>query len=354
LILKTRPSEKPVFRWWIGRKNTKADDILKRTLPIWVPVASEKAIEAVVLTRKPWRPPAKVEYQKYYEHRADAWRYFETQRQEANVSRPSNTPHWAVSRCRASEARDGGNRRVFLVVGEVEFKDYVATTRQLEDKSQKGQQAARNVEDWFLKDYHQVDHVHFPPLANLLAVDVNVITSDKKMIVLRAAPNGPWETSLFGFVNALEDIRRDDVNVIDPRETALRACCRKLGFNFCTASLRWLGAGLSTEIGNVSLLGEVEVPYTFREIEHFFEKRIDIERAHAIQAIDLNSDSLNRLISSNSASKHRWLAEVGMVLSMVRHSQDHFRFDIKGAPKADLSAFPADSDLESPAAPAKS
>ncbi|HEY8650186.1 MAG TPA: hypothetical protein VIL70_04655, partial [Chthoniobacterales bacterium] len=146
---------------------------------------------------------------------------------------------------------------------------------------------------------------------------VNVITSDRKLVVRKERSDGPWQTAVFGYVDALQDVDRNDIHIPAPRETAFRKCCQLLGFSIRPAFIRWLGVGLGTKTGNVSLFGEIEVSFTFDRLREHFDSRPDKISSKEIKGIDLTPEAIRDLLSP-PPNRHRRNMEVALVLSLWR------------------------------------
>jgi hypothetical protein len=303
--------QRPEFGWWLSGSQE------KRILPIWVPAFSCESVEINIHPTEPWACHNIIP--DYSTFRETVWREHQKQRCLNQLSPPVNTFHWHVASCIPRSAPKHTHSRIHLVVQQIEFKDFLATTQQLSTEiSVRGEPIS--VKKLFHSKWAREDHQHFPAAANLLAVDVNIITRDKKLLVRRESSEGPWETAVFGYVNALEDVHRDEVHVPTVRETAFRTCCRLLGFRVDPAHIRWLGVGLGTRKGNVSVFGEIEVPYTLEQVQDLFATRVDKEKSYEISAIDLTPANLLELLDREE--KHRRHMEVALVLSVHRRCPD--------------------------------
>jgi hypothetical protein len=284
-----------------------------------VPVIAEDDdwLDVNILSSEPWQFPLRgFDYLKF---RKEKWDEFQQERSKAGEPPASNTPHWHVRSC---IPRALGNERVRIsfVVCRAEFKDYVATTRALNAEithnGAKKKLGEHLREAWNPRE----DNEHFPKAANLLAVDVNIITSDRKLVVRREVEGGPWQPAIFGFVNALQDVHRGEISLPAPRETVFRKCCEYLGFNIVEGDVRWIGAAMQTETGNVSIVGEIEVPYTSEQLKKFFPSRSDVSRSRELEFIEPTGDAIRALFGSEN-NGHRPRAEVAMVLSVARRDK---------------------------------
>ena len=298
---------RPEFSWWVAAGE-------KRSLAVWVPIFDKESIEVNVDPSDPWENPASIPG--YASFREATWHEYGEQRIREGLPPPTNTSHWNVEEWLPRPKATGGYPGVHLLVHRTQFKDFIATTEQLTRTIQVAHQAYP-VEDLLRKTWKPDDHEHFPPAANLLAVDVNVITSDRKLVVRKERSDGPWQTAVFGYVDALQDVHRNDIHIPAPRETAFRKCCQLLGFSIQPAFIRWLGVGLGTKDGNVSLFGEIEVSFTFDQLRERFGSRPDKISSKEIKGIDLTPEAIRDLLGP-SMNRHRRHMEVALVLSVWR------------------------------------
>lgn len=312
---------RPRFSWWFsvkkerGQKMEKPD---KRLLPVWVPLFDKESIQVNVLPKGSWPIPRS--FPNYKAHREASWREYENACRTANSRRPLLTQHWHVAKCSCVHDPAHGYPQVDLHVSRLDYADFQATTERLARQIAVGT-TTQTVYEILRKDWSPDDHQHFPPAANLLAVDVNVITRDGKLVVRRERENGPWETAIFGYVDALEDVHRNDTHIPTPRETVFRKCCQLLGLSIRPAFIRWLGIGLGTKKGNVSLFGEVKISQTYSQLHALFASRPDTESSRQIAAIDLARESAPKSLCGlldEAGRQHRRHVEVALVLSLAR------------------------------------
>ncbi len=299
---------RPEFSWWVAGAGE------KRSLAVWVPIFDKESIEVNVDPSDPWENPAAIPG--YTSFREATWHEYGEQRIREGLPPPTNTCHWNVEEWVPRPKATGGYPGVHLLVHRTQFKDFIATTEQLTRTIQVAHQAYP-VEDLLRKTWKPDDHEHFPPAANLLAVDVNVITSDRKLVVRKERSDGPWQTAVFDYVDALQDVHRNDIHIPAPRETAFRKCCQLLGFSIQPAFIRWVGVGLGTKDGNVSLFGEIEVSFTFDQLRERFGSRPDKISSKEIKGIDLTPEAIRDLLGP-SINRHRRHMEVALVLSVWR------------------------------------
>ena len=88
-------------------------------------------------------------------------------------------------------------------------------------------------------------------------------------------------------------------------------------FSIRPAFVRWLGVGLGTKTGNVSLFGEIKVSFTFGRLRERFESRPDKINSKEIKGIDLTHESIRDLLGP-PMNRHRPHMEVALVLSVWR------------------------------------
>lgn len=308
--------QRPQFSWGEVVAGKSAQPKEQRSLPVWVPVLAENNgwIDVNFLVAEPWRFPLRgFDYAKFSKEK---WTEFQNKRRKDGLPPASNTPHWHVRGCIPRALEDEPVRMSFIVC-RAEFADYVATTLQLDTEIEHNGNTKQMRQHLYDAWTPRADNGYFPKAANLLAVDVNILTTDKKLVVRREQENDPWQTAIFGFVNALQDVHRGEIAVPSPRETVFRKSCELLGFNIFHGDVRWIGAGMQTQTGNVSIIGELEVPYTSKQLNDFFHSRSDVTRSHELEFIDPTGQAIRDLFGPVE-NNHRRRAEVAVALSVAR------------------------------------
>ncbi len=292
------------------------------SLPVRVLMAQDESIEVHLAPIDPWHFPRDLEDMNEYETRRKAcWATYRNKRSEVKRPLPKNSTHWHVAEAHGPALNQlTGNQRVYLVVKQLTFKDYVATTIQLNELIPNTQKTHR---EWFKEQQKAFPIPHFPTAnANILSVDVNVITKDGFLVLRQQEKNGPMETAIYAHINALEDVYRSDTHIPSPRETVFIWGCQLLGIHINSSAIKWLGVGLSSENGNVSLLGEVEVPLKYDELLERFKGRTDRGRSYALKKDPLKfdpklvTDWLKESVPQGQQRRH--LMEAAVILSLRR------------------------------------
>ena len=245
--------------------------VWKDPLRVWVPVHN-KGAEVDIRLRpvdRPWTPPD--DHRGYATFRDSKWENFFPKHNRSHKSHG-----WCVE---SFLPCSGNSTSIELTLCPVWFADIVATTLNLKENLPADDRlinGVETIEDWLHKHRGNQSRIirlsgltHFPPAANPLTVEINIVANDDRFIVRRydyeeKKPNSDekenknrWEPAIFGYVDSLMDVYRNNVRVPDPSETAFRASCQLLNQAIQPARISWLGVGLGLEFGRVSLFGNV-------------------------------------------------------------------------------------------------
>ncbi len=273
-VNKDQKAIKHTFEWKIGTKKTGITSLTVEDIQVITGHKSNFGRLDIILTPShSWLPmldppdrPAHVG--KYEVRKASHWRDFLNERAAAQPPRPVPIKSylWHVERCYPySRNTITGRTQVIVLIRGCGFDDHVATTKQLDKPIwEYGQTLRTHLMNTPVPGFAP----HFPlGSANPLSVDVCVVTNDGVLIVRQQELNGPYESAIYGYVDALADVHRLDPHLPSPKDTVFHWGCRLLNLQVPLSGIHWLGVSMDSQDGTVSLLGEVHVNLAFSEIE---------------------------------------------------------------------------------------
>ncbi len=265
-------------------------------LDIWVPSYGADTELTFRMERDFWQPPPG--FSGYSSHCESCW-----EKRLASEPNLANNRIWHVAEFRQMSNRLGReDGAIELAVAPIAFKDVVATTWQLGTTIHEDGKAMK-VKEWLSRNPHKrAGCTHFPPAGNPLCVEVNVVTSNGRLIIRehieRIKQTPRWEPAVFGYVNSLHDVRRDALHLLDPSETAFRKSCDVLNLPIQPARIHWLGVGFGLREGKVSLYGEVTIALNDNELLQLAGS------ARKLKPLDLKSKTIQELCSQNTIRPH--------------------------------------------------
>lgn len=289
---------KPEFSW-------SGQGISLRSREIWLPVHGEDVELIYRVEDAPWSPPAG--FSNYVNFREACWKDY--QQTYPNCANPRV---WHVAGCTPKSDRHGNScHGIELTVAPIFYKDVVATTFRLDEEID-GDNGKTTIRKWLAGGVRKrIADCHFIPAGNPLLVEVNLITKDGKLIVRQHEDKKKkelrWESAVFAYMDSLTDVYRNALHIPDPSETFFRKCCQLLRLPVQPARVRWLGIGFGLKEGKVSLLGEVEINLTAKELSNQIGKRQKLE------VLELTPKIIHEFCSGNKIRAH---AEALLVLSL--------------------------------------
>ena len=176
---------------------------------------------------------------------------------------------------------------------------------------------------------------HFPPAANPLSVDVNVVTSDDFYVIRKYKKTGNssitrWEPGIHGYVDKTLDVYRNNLLVPDPSEAVFRKAYELLKIAILPARVRWLGVGFGLKYGQVSLFGEIKLNQTKAALEALFDtddapntnaEFYDLFGAGYLKFVKNKSEDVYELLDQYKSighGKHRGHFETLLALSLAK------------------------------------
>ncbi len=212
LSFKINEVRKPVrhrFEWWLGSCKSPPDVAIEDLQVVSGHRSNFGKLDICLTPSHPWEPvldpPDRPNHEGDYNVRkARHWLNFVNHRAKAVPVRPVPIKSylWHVERCYPySTNYITGRTQVILLLRGCGFEDHVATTKQLDLPLWPG---APKLINWLKQSPIPGFVPHFPlGSANPLSVDVTVITKDGGIIVRQQDKGGPFESAIYGYVDAL-------------------------------------------------------------------------------------------------------------------------------------------------------
>jgi hypothetical protein len=261
-----QPPSKPFLKWSYGTS-------YEGEFPVFLTIASKPTIFSIALVSK-WQPPTMVTVSplrtiSYLNFKKERWR----QKENANEQEykwEGDTPICAFNGFKLVETSK--NSSVIAVEASLAYySDFRATNQLFAEWANSGEIEKIEMFKTGLGENDEKMHFH-PKAVNPISVIVNLHTTDNKIVLYRPAKNAAWQSPATGFLDPFLDIQRVDPFNISPRETAIRMTTKRLKIPTPCQPIRWNGISRHHGAGGVTLLGEMQLGLSKKEVLDFFKK----------------------------------------------------------------------------------
>jgi hypothetical protein len=289
----------PEFKWQVEQRI--------RRMPVWFPFDPADHFDFILSVSTIWKPP--VQFPEYEAFKVKRW-----QRRES--AREADHPICSYRSYRRLPLLTCGTLPIMIDVAQARHSAFCATNEQIIEWFDEEGESER-VKEFKRKLGTPGKKEHFPPnSANPIAVTVNIVTSDGKLLFTRSSATNRWDCPTHGLINPLLDVQRPNTLSIYPHEAFWRMLYYSTGITLQRQIIRWNGLALSRESGIVALLGDVHLDIDSQQLGKSLRLQWGANAAPSL-FIDFNPEAIVKFLNGcDSLPRH--LFEVGLALSLKR------------------------------------
>lgn len=244
---------KPRFTWGVANFESR--------LPAWIPYLSTKPLNIAINPHAHWQAPPDF---KHYE----AWKLKRWRKKRNEDKDDTAILSFGDIREQVSLEQDASSIEIGAKIAR--YSDFVATNEQIIEWYSAEGDTKRVIE--FKERLGSVSPgMHFPPhAANPITVLVNILTSDKKIVLTKERRATPWNSPAAGLIDPHLDRQRTSPFPVAINETAIRTAYRNLGLCLHQELIQWRAIVLHLATGIATIVGEVELKLDMEKVKSVF------------------------------------------------------------------------------------